>query len=164
MVANNNTGGNNGTNSAPVISGSPPNFVSVGQSYDFTPTASDADGDSLTFAIANRPSWASFTASTGRLFGTPTSADVGTFNNIQISVTDGQATSHGIGSSASPGGTPGFSITVQSSGSNGNSAPVISGSPPTSVTQDTAYSFQPSASDADGDQLTFSISKPTQLE
>ncbi|MGB5540405.1 MAG: putative Ig domain-containing protein, partial [Gammaproteobacteria bacterium] len=38
-----------------------------------------------------------------------------------------------------------------------NNAPVISGSPPRSVTAGTAYSFQPVASDADRDTLTFSI-------
>ena len=44
-----------------------------------------------------------------------------------------------------------------------NSAPVISGTPTTSMDQDTAYSFTPMASDADvGDVLTFSITnKPT---
>ena len=44
-----------------------------------------------------------------------------------------------------------------------NSAPVISGTPTTSLDQDTAYSFTPTASDADvGDVLTFSITnKPT---
>jgi len=39
-----------------------------------------------------------------------------------------------------------------------NNAPVISGSPAGAVEAGTAYSFQPAASDADGDTLTFSIS------
>ncbi len=42
-------------NSAPQISGTPSPIVNVGQSYSFTPTASDPNGDTLTFSIQNRP-------------------------------------------------------------------------------------------------------------
>lgn len=38
-----------------------------------------------------------------------------------------------------------------------NTAPTISGTPPGTVLQDTAYSFTPTASDADGDPLVFMI-------
>jgi hypothetical protein len=63
--------------------------VTAGTSYGFTPTASDADGDSLTFSVQNRPSWASFSTSTGRLSGSPTASDAGTYSNIVIAVSDG---------------------------------------------------------------------------
>jgi hypothetical protein len=129
-------------NKAPTISGSPPTAASVGTPYAFTPTASDADGDSLTFTIANRPAWASFSSTTGRLQGTPTTA--GTFGNIVIGVSDGQATAQ----------LPLFSITVSAAA---NAAPKISGTPPASVLTGTSYAFKPTASDADGDTLTFSI-------
>ncbi len=46
----------------------------------------DADGDTLTFSITNKPAWATFNASTGRLQGTPAAANVGTAANIVISV------------------------------------------------------------------------------
>src|SRR5262249_28975973 len=55
-------------NSAPQISGSPAREVTVGQAFNFTPSASDADGDALTFSIQSKPSWASFDASSGRLW------------------------------------------------------------------------------------------------
>jgi hypothetical protein len=132
------------TNSAPVISGTPPTGASVGVQYSFTPTATDVDGNALTYSITNRPSWATFSASTGRLAGTPTSANIGTFSNIVIGVSDGQATAQ----------LPAFSIAVTNVA---NRPPTISGTPPTSVTAGTAYSFQPSASDPDGNTLTFSI-------
>ena len=77
------------TNSAPRISGNPASAVNVGDAYSFTPTASDADGDSLTFSIANMPGWASFDSATGELSGQPTLGDVGTYSNISISVSDG---------------------------------------------------------------------------
>ena len=43
-----------------------------GSAYSFTPTAADADGTRLTFAIKNKPSWATFSTTTGALTGTPT--------------------------------------------------------------------------------------------
>ncbi|MCG8054783.1 MAG: putative Ig domain-containing protein [Candidatus Thiodiazotropha endolucinida] len=133
-----------GTNQAPTISGSPATSVAEGGSYRFAPSADDADGDSLSFSIANRPSWASFNTSTGVLSGTPGMDDAGTTSNIRISVSDGSA-------SAS---LSAFSITV----SNTNRAPTISGTPATSLDEGSAYSFTPTASDPDGDALSFSVS------
>lgn len=78
-------------NQTPTISGTPPPTVMHGNAYSFTPSASDADGDTLTFSVANLPDWASFDPSTGRLSGTPSAADVGTYANIAISVDDGSA-------------------------------------------------------------------------
>lgn len=79
-------------NQAPKISGTAPTAISAGMVYNFTPTASDADGDALTFSIQNKPSWANFTAATGKLTGTPTAGEVGTYSNVAISVSDGKAT------------------------------------------------------------------------
>jgi len=76
---------------APTISGTPLTTVLQGTAYSFTPTASDPDGDTLTFSAQNLPSWASLSSSTGRLSGTPTAAQVGTYSNIIISVSDGTA-------------------------------------------------------------------------
>jgi hypothetical protein len=134
------------TNTPPSISGTPATTATVGAQYAFTPTATDVDGNTLTYSIANRPSWATFNTSTGRLAGTPTSANVGTYSSIQISVSDGQASANLLP----------FSIVVNNVVT--NRAPTISGTPATSVMQGTPYSFQPTATDADGDALTFSIS------
>ncbi|MBP9593055.1 MAG: fibronectin type III domain-containing protein [Steroidobacteraceae bacterium] len=81
------------TNRVPTISGSPATSAKANQDYSFQPTASDPDGDTLTFQIANKPAWASFDVSTGRLSGTPSSTVSGTFASIRISVSDGQASS-----------------------------------------------------------------------
>jgi hypothetical protein len=135
-------------NNPPVISGSPSTTsVEVGTAWSFTPTASDPDGDALTFSITGRPSWASFNTSTGRLSGTPSSSHVGTYSNIVISVSDGQATA----------ALPAFSLTVTSPPPPPNSPPVISGSPDTTLVVGAAWSFTPTASDPDGDTLTFSV-------
>ena len=82
--------GGNG-NSAPVISGTPPASIAVGQAYSFTPTANDADGDPLTFSIEGQPAWASFAADTGALTGTPQAGDEGPYEGISISASDGTA-------------------------------------------------------------------------
>lgn len=140
------------SNTAPKISGTPPTTATVGQAYSFRPTASDANGDTLSFSIANKPAWASFSTSTGALTGTPASTNVGTTSNIVIKVSDGKASTS----------LPAFSVAVASSGGTSNRAPVISGSPAATATVGSAYSFKPTASDADGNSLTFSIAgKPS---
>ena len=48
---------------------------------------------------------------------------------------------------------PAFAITVAQT----NRAPTISGSPTTGATVGQAYTFRPTAADADGDRLTFSV-------
>lgn len=78
------------TNHAPTISGTPTASVNASAPYTFTPTAADADGDTLAFTIQNKPAWAAFSTTTGRLSGTPAAADVGTYSNISITVSDGK--------------------------------------------------------------------------
>ncbi|MDP5138073.1 putative Ig domain-containing protein, partial [Rheinheimera baltica] len=135
-------------NDAPVIGGTPGTAVAQETAYSFVPTATDADDDTLTFSITNKPTWAAFNTTTGALTGTPVAADVGTTTGIVISVSDGSLSA----------ALPAFNLEVTSV----NSAPVISGTPTTSVVKDTAYSFVPTATDADDDTLTFSITnKPT---
>jgi hypothetical protein len=79
------------SNHAPTISGTAPAAVNAASPYSFVPTATDADGDTLAFSIQNKPAWATFSTSTGKLSGTPAAADVGTYSNIAIAVSDGQA-------------------------------------------------------------------------
>ena len=82
-----------GDNTAPQISGKPELVAVMSNTYGFTPSASDGDGDSLTFNIRNKPHWLSFDATTGRLEGIPQFGDLGTYDGIEISVSDGIATS-----------------------------------------------------------------------
>jgi putative Ig domain-containing protein len=63
----------------------------AGSSYNFQPAAADSSGGTLSFSIQNIPSWASFNAATGQLSGTPTGANVGSYSNIIITVSDGTA-------------------------------------------------------------------------
>lgn len=79
-----------GVNRAPTIRGTPVTTAKVGVPYVFQPTASDPDGDRLTFEIRSKPDWAKFSASTGRLEGTPADGSTGTFTGVQIVVSDGK--------------------------------------------------------------------------
>jgi len=81
-----------GANEAPQISGSAQQVAVTSNAYVFRPSASDPDGDALTFSIRNKPSWASFDAATGKLEGIPQFGDTGTYEGIEISVSDGAAT------------------------------------------------------------------------
>jgi Putative Ig domain len=90
------------SNRAPRVSGWPDPEVTARDPYSFKPTAADADGDELMFSIANKPEWASFNAATGRLFGEPGPSDIGKYSNIQITVSDGVASTT----------LPAFNITV----------------------------------------------------
>jgi hypothetical protein len=79
------------SNNAPRIQGRPPANVVAGQQYLFVPKATDADGDALSFSVQNLPDWASFDSATGRLWGNPALADVGAYESIVVTVSDGSA-------------------------------------------------------------------------
>jgi hypothetical protein len=141
-------------NSPPTITGTPGTQATVGMSYSFTPVGDDVDDDTLTYSITNKPSWATFTAATGALVGTPASNNVGTTTGIVISVSDGTNAAVAL---------PAFNLTVATTAP-ANRAPTITGTPNTSVTVGQAYNFRPSASDPDGNTLQWSISgKPSWL-
>jgi hypothetical protein len=100
------------------------------------------------------PMWASFNKSTGTLSGTPGLNWVGTYQNVQIQVTDGRNWAT----------LPAFAITVVAPTvvtpplvDTSNNPPTISGTPPASATVGQTYTFRPTAADADGDRLTFSV-------
>lgn len=116
-------------NSTPTISGQPMTAVAAGSPYNFTPSAADANGDSLVYSVQNLPRWATFSSVTGRIQGTPQETDAGTYANIIVSVSDGQASTM----------LPAFSIAVI-----GN----------TSATGTAVLSWTPPAQNTDGSILT----------
>ncbi len=128
-------------NVAPTISGTPPSTAKVGQFFSFTPIASDINGDSLVFSINNKPSWAFFDTSNGKLYGTPSTNHIGSYP-ITLRVTD----PHNLYASLS------FTITVDV-----NLAPVISGAPKLLIRPGTFFSFTPNTFDPEGNPFTFSI-------
>lgn len=134
--------------SSPItISGTPPTQVAAGSAYRFVPTTAGGASTRRYFFVRNRPAWASFNARTGELAGTPNSSQVGSYENIRISVTDGRTS----------GSLPAFGISVTGPTGSANRPPVLAGSPPATIAAGSLYSFQPAASDPDGDALTFTI-------
>jgi hypothetical protein len=120
--------------------------IAPGSGYVFRPTASDVDGDSLTFAIQNKPAWAMFNVSTGMLTGVPASSDLGIFANIVISVSDGVAVT----------ALPAFSIAVASGTASTTPTPPAptAPAPPAAGTGTATLSWTAPTQNADGTSLT----------
>jgi Putative Ig domain len=109
----------------PVISGTPPKTAVTGTAYSFQPTATDPLGKPLSFSVRNKPAWAAFSIATGRLYGTPSSGQVGTYSGVTIvasnyqhsaalpyfSITVTNATGSTTGGSTTGGSTTGGSTT-----------------------------------------------------
>ncbi len=133
------------TNDAPTITGAPPVTVNEDSIYSFVPLTSDVDANSsLSFSATNLPSWLAINEANGELSGTPLNDDVGVYEGLVVSVSDGLA-------SAS---LPAFAITVV----NVNDAPTISGTPETVAFSGRQYQFVAVGSDIDlGDTLSYSI-------
>ena len=132
------------------ISGSPSHTATAGVAYSFTPTTNDTARRTAVFSITHKPSWATFSTTTGRLSGTPSTANVGWDYGILIQVSDGVWIRD----------LPPFSLHVVAAGKApiiSGKAPIISGTPATTDTAGHAYSFQPSASGPSGMALSFSV-------
>jgi hypothetical protein len=114
-------------NQPPEISGTPLTSAKTNQPYAFQPTARDPDGDKVTFNVYNKPAWATFDPTTGKLAGTPSSSSAGKYSNITIVASDGR-NSDQLGP---------FEITVAS----------------TTTTGSATLSWQPPTENADGSPL-----------
>jgi hypothetical protein len=133
------------------IGGTPATSAIVASTYSFQPTAKDSANRQLTFSIYNKPIWAYFDRTTGRLWGRPSSRNIGTFTHVTIRVADG----YGLLATL-----PGWTITVANApvvSVPANAPPTISGHAATAVNAGVAYSFTPTAADANNNTLSFSI-------
>jgi hypothetical protein len=130
------------------IGGTPPSSATVATWYSFQPTAKDTVESRIRFDVYNKPTWAYFDNGTGRLYGRPSPQEVGTYGNITIRLTDWYGYVD----------MPAFSIKVVGAQPTPvNSTPTISGHASTAVNAGMAYSFTPTAADANNDKLSFSI-------
>ena len=131
------------TNQPPVLDPIGSKSVDEGTLLTFTVTASDPDGDGLTFSAGNVPPGASFNPSTRVFSWTPAFGDAGNYN-VTFTVTDD--------------GTPteSDSETVTISVGNVNRPPVLGAIGSKNVDEGDLLSFTVTASDPDGDGLTFS--------
>jgi len=79
-------------NEAPVLSTIGDKSVDEGSLLEFTISAYDPDGDTLTYSASNLPSGASFDASSRTFSWTPTYDQAGTYTNVHFEVSDGYLT------------------------------------------------------------------------
>lgn len=133
-------------NNAPVLAAIGNKTVDEGSLLSFVVSATDSDGDTLTYSAAPLPSGASFNTTTKTFSWTPGSTQSGTYS-VTFSVSDGKG---GSDSEA-------ISITVNDV-TPVNVAPRIDSFSvsPTSGTRTLEVNCEASASDANGDTLSYS--------
>ncbi len=76
-------------NSAPFFTSTAERAARVGVVYEYSLSASDADGDNLILSSISIPGWLSFNRVAGLLSGEPTNADIGT-HDVSFTVSDGR--------------------------------------------------------------------------
>lgn len=134
-------------NDAPVITSVAPTSVVLGEEYTYTPSATDAENDPLTWSLTQKPAGMTINATTGAISWTP--AEAGSSGTVRLVANDG--------SSDSVAQT--FVITVSEPD---NEAPVIGQGETDTLTtdEDTQGSTTLTATDANGDSLSWSVSSP----
>lgn len=130
-------------NHIPVITSLPITYSPVNVSYQYNPTATDADGDNLEWSLLDAPKHMEINANTGALIWNGTEA--GSYK-VAVQVNDRRG---GIA-------TQEFTLRV---GVDANHAPQITSVPKTISNLGNAYSYQLIATDEDGDTLQFSMTQ-----
>ncbi len=131
-----------GENNPPVLSAIGNRSILEGATLSFTVSATDADGDSLTYSASGLPAGASVNSSTGAFSWTPAFNQSGSYS-VTFTVSDG---------SASDAET--MSITV----TNVNQPPVLDPIGAQSLAEGDSYNLIIHASDPDNNPLTYSAS------
>ena len=133
-------------NEAPEFSSTAPTNATQDLTYTYNVVANDPDAnDKLTITAPTLPAWLTLTDNedgTATLSGTPDNSEIGDYT-VELQVKDAAGVVH----------SQNFTLKVK----NTNDIPTISGTPTTTVDEDNAYSFVPTANDIDGDGLSFSI-------
>jgi hypothetical protein len=140
------TSGNN-TNwnlSAPSLTNPGAQSVAEIAILSFSLSATDGDGDTISYSCsANCPAGLTVNAGTGAVSWTPTYAQAGTFSTVTFRATDGSNSS-----------TQAITITV----TNTDTTPALADPGAQSVAEAATLSFSLSATDADGDTVSYSCS------
>ncbi len=133
------------TNHAPQITSTAETESGVGARYRSQATATDLDGDRLTFDLPVKPVGMIVDPRTGMIVWTPT-ADQAGVQNVILRVSDGKG---GVDLQS-------FQVTVASR----NSGPTITSRPQGPAQANLPYQYRIRAQDAEGDTIEFSLSTP----
>ncbi|MHC1583786.1 MAG: putative Ig domain-containing protein [Methanosarcinales archaeon] len=131
------------TDRAPILNPIRDKTVDENSLLEFVITASDPDGDSLAYAASNLPDGAAFDPVTREFAWTPDFDQEGTYPDIHFEVTDGELTDY-----------EDITITVE----NINRPPVLDPIGDKTVDENSLLEFTITASDPDGDILTYAAS------
>ncbi|MBL8345948.1 MAG: tandem-95 repeat protein [Rubrivivax sp.] len=129
-------------NVAPQITSTPLTSAAVGAAYAYRVTASDGNGDTLSYSLTTAPAGMTINATSGQIAWTPTAAQAGS-RAVAVRVAD----AGGLAATQS------FNVAVVAT----NVAPQINSTPLTSATSGAAYAYRVTATDANGDALTYSL-------
>ena len=128
----------------PAFTSTPRTTAQVGTAYLEVVTATDPDGDPITFTLKAAPAGMGFDPATGALRWTPSPDEVGS-DPVAIVVSDGRGLS----------AEQDFTITVSAQAV--NHPPTITSTPIGSAVVGTPYVYDASAVDPDGDALAWSL-------
>jgi uncharacterized repeat protein (TIGR01451 family) len=133
----------NPVNQAPILENLGNQAIALGNTLNFTASAADPDGNHLTFSLDNAPAGATIDANSGIFTWTPDTAD--TFNVTVIVTDDGVIPL-----------TDQETLTITVSQSD-QAPPVLNEIGNQAVSLGSPFSLTASATDSDGDNLTFSL-------
>ena len=127
-------------NNPPVFTSTPILTAYAGKAWTYTPAATDSDGDIVSFSLDSGP--AGMGLASGVLSWTPTAGQLGS-HVVSLSATDGKSK------------TPqAFSVIV---GTKANAPPSVTDVPEQTIRAGERFSYPISATDEDGDKMSFSV-------
>ncbi|MEM7813796.1 MAG: tandem-95 repeat protein [Candidatus Aenigmatarchaeota archaeon] len=130
-------------NQAPVLGSIGDQTVNENELLEFAITATDANGDALTYAATGLPPGATFDPATRTFSWTPTYDQAGVYSNVTFTVSDWLESDDET-----------ITITVVDV----NRDPVITSTPVTTGTENVLYTYDVDAMDPDGDAVMYALS------
>jgi hypothetical protein len=131
-------------NRPPAFTSQPNTEAIPGVPYVYQATASDPDNDPLTFSLLIGPAGITVDATSGKVTWSPQQGDLGN-ETVLLQVDDAH------------GGTAQQQYTVSTIVAPPNRPPVFTSTPPVDGNVKTAYAYQATAGDPDGNTLSFSV-------
>lgn len=131
-------------NLPPAINSVAPRFGAVGTDFNYTLSASDPEGTTITYSLGQGPAGMSVDAATGQVTWLPAAGDEGKHIVTFIATDAGGGTA-----------IESFELDVLAQ----NTAPSITSTAPTESTAGALFTYQVLASDADLDALTFELTE-----